>query len=129
MTAIAFLFANSAAADGHVTPITGVNFPKVNTIEATILRGSLVFQNYCILCHGPNADGKGRAAKLYDPKPSNLKLSDKNEKYKELIIRQGGGAIGRSEFMPPWEKELTNEQISDVVIYLQFLLASDAAPQ
>ena len=94
-------------------------FPHVDTLEASIFRGNIVFKNYCILCHGVKADGSGRAARLYNPKPANLLLSDKNDAYKEMIIRQGGAAIGRSEFMPPWDKELTTEQITDVVAYLR----------
>jgi mono/diheme cytochrome c family protein len=34
-------------------------------------------------------------------------------------VRTGGKALARSEFMPPWGEELTDEQISDVVSYLQ----------
>jgi mono/diheme cytochrome c family protein len=92
--------------------------PNRDSLEAAIFRGQIVYQNYCVLCHGIKADGVGRAAKLYTPKPSNLLLSDKTEKYKALIIRQGGKEIGRSEFMPPWKTELTEEQMSDVVSYL-----------
>jgi mono/diheme cytochrome c family protein len=87
--------------------------------DAARFRGSLVFFNYCVTCHGPNADGQGRAAKLYDPKPANLRVSDKNEQYMKLIIRSGGKAVARSEFMPPWGEELTDEQITDVTSYLQ----------
>ena len=87
--------------------------------DAVAFRGSLVFLNYCVTCHGPNADGKGRAAKLYTPPPANLRASDKNEGYMKLIIRRGGKAMGRSEFMPPWGEELTDEQIGDVTAYLQ----------
>lgn len=94
-------------------------YPHKDTPEAAIYRGSIVFNNYCILCHGVKADGKGRAAKLYDPKPANLVMSDKNDDYKELIIRRGGAALARSQFMPPWGEELTDEQISDLVAYLR----------
>jgi mono/diheme cytochrome c family protein len=94
-------------------------YPHSNTAEARIYRGDIVFRNYCVLCHGVKADGAGRAAKLYNPKPANLVLSDKNDQYKELIIRQGGAALGRSEFMPPWGNELTDEQVTDVVAYLR----------
>jgi mono/diheme cytochrome c family protein len=87
--------------------------------DAAHFRGSLVFFNYCVTCHGPNADGNGRAAKLYSPKPANLRTSDKNEQYMKLIVRSGGKALTRSEFMPPWGEELTEEQIADVVAYLQ----------
>lgn len=86
--------------------------------DAARFRGSLVFFNYCVTCHGPNADGQGRAAKLYNPKPANLRTTDKNEQYMKLIIRNGGKAMARSEYMPPWGEELTDEQISDVTSYL-----------
>lgn len=87
--------------------------------DAAIFRGSLVFFNYCVTCHGPNADGNGRAARLYAPAPANLRTSDKNEAYMKLIVSRGGKALARSEFMPPWGDELTDEQIGDVVAYLQ----------
>ena len=86
--------------------------------DAANFRGSLVFFNYCVTCHGPNADGQGRAAKLYEPKPANLRKSDKNAEYMKLIVRRGGKAMARSEYMPPWGEELTEEQIGDVVAYL-----------
>lgn len=105
----------AAAADP--APRKGV-FPHVDTVEASVFRGDIVFKNYCVLCHGAKADGAGRAAKLYTPRPANLVMSDKNDQYKELIIRQGGAALGRSQFMPPWSAELTSEQIADVVAYL-----------
>jgi mono/diheme cytochrome c family protein len=90
-----------------------------DSADATIFRGSLVFFNYCVTCHGANADGKGRAARLYNPAPANLRTSDKNEAYTKLIVRTGGKAVARSEFMPPWGEELTDEQIDDVVTYVQ----------
>lgn len=101
------------------TPKEPDEFPPKNTPEASLLRGEIVLQNYCALCHGMNADGQGRAARIYNPKPANLRKSMKNDTYKELIIRKGGKAVGRSAFMPPWGEELTDEQITDVVHYLR----------
>jgi mono/diheme cytochrome c family protein len=94
-------------------------FPNKDTPEAAIYRGTIVYENYCVLCHGLLADGRGRAAKLYNPKPANLVTSAKNDQYKELIIRRGGGALNRSPYMPPWNEELTDEQISDVIAFLR----------
>ena len=102
-------------------------FPPKDTPEASMIRGEIVFQNYCMLCHGINADGKGRAARIYDPKPANLRMSMKNDAYKELIIRKGGKAMGRSAFMPPWGEELTDEQVTDVVHYLRTIAPANAA--
>jgi mono/diheme cytochrome c family protein len=87
--------------------------------DAAVFRGGLVFANYCVTCHGINADGNGRAARLYQPRPANLRASDKNDQYMLLIIRNGGQAMARSQFMPPWGDELTDEQMRDVVAYLR----------
>jgi len=95
-----------------------------DSVDAAVFRGGLVFANYCVTCHGINADGNGRAARLYNPKPANLRMSDKNDSYFGLIIRRGGAALGRSEFMPTWEAELTNEQITDLVAYLRSINAA-----
>lgn len=84
----------------------------------TIIRGGIVFNTYCVLCHGENADGKGRLAEGKVPPPANLTLSKISDEYKEKIIRNGGASIGRSPFMPPWGEELSNEQISDLIYYL-----------
>lgn len=94
--------------------------------DAAVFRGGLVFTNYCVTCHGINADGNGRAARLYNPRPANLRMSDKNEQYMLLIVRNGGQALARSQFMPPWGGELTDEQMHDVVAYLQSINARTA---
>lgn len=88
-------------------------------LAAAIFRGGLVFTNYCVTCHGMNADGTGRAARLYNPPPANLRASDKNDAYILMMIRMGGQAMGRSEFMPPWGAELTEEQMNDLTAYLR----------
>jgi mono/diheme cytochrome c family protein len=107
----------TAAPAGDKVP-QGALLPK-DSPDAAVFRGGLVFANYCVTCHGINADGNGRAARLYSPKPANLRASDKNDAYFALIIRKGGATLGRSEFMPTWEAELTNEQIGDLVAYLR----------
>jgi mono/diheme cytochrome c family protein len=113
--------ANAQLSNAYAQVVTATARPLMarDGADATAFRGSLVFFNYCVTCHGPNADGNGRAARLYDPRPANLRASDKTEAYMKLIVRNGGKSIGRSEFMPPWGEELTDEQISDVVAYLQ----------
>ena len=116
----AFVVCTSAyGEDDKSSASAASDYPKKNSSEAAIHRGSIVFRHYCELCHGAKADGSGRAAKLYNPKPANLVTSDKNDAYKEMIIRRGGQFMGRSEFMPPWGNELTDEQVTDVVAFLR----------
>ncbi len=117
------------AAKGKAGEMSALDaFPHKDTHEASEYRGAIVFANYCINCHGVNADGGGRAARIYNPKPSNLRLSMMPDAYKKMIVQRGGKAVGRSEFMPPWGEELTHEQIGDVVNYLR-MIAPPAAPK
>ena len=89
------------------------------TEDAAIVRGRIVFQTFCILCHGADGEGDGRAAKIHNPKPANLTLSFLSDDQKELIIRDGGASVGRSAVMPAWGEHLTDEQISDVIAFLR----------
>jgi mono/diheme cytochrome c family protein len=104
-----------ALADEEAAPL-----PR-DTADAAVIRGSIAFRTYCVLCHGAEGRGDGRAAKMYTPRPANLTVSPFNDAYKEMIIRGGGASVGRSAFMPPWGDELTDEQIRDVVAYLREL--------
>ncbi len=83
-----------------------------------LIRGAIVYKNYCALCHGHKGDGKARATKLYGE--GNLVISmDKNPpEFYEKMIRYGGGSVGLSRYMPGWEDELSEEQLADVIEYL-----------
>ena len=89
--------------------------------QASMIRGKIAFAHYCVLCHGVSGQGDGRAAKIHTPKPANLKLSTYPPEYLSMIIRKGGTAMGRSPAMPPWEEQLTDEQVRDVVSHLMFI--------
>lgn len=88
-----------------------------------IVRGGIVFKTYCKLCHGEVGDGVGRATKLYGN--VSLEIRQQSAEYFDKIIRQGGAAVGRSEFMPPWQDELSDEQVKDVVAYLSVITAPE----
>jgi mono/diheme cytochrome c family protein len=108
----------SVLAGESAAQANGALLPR-DSVDAAIFRGGLVYANYCVTCHGINADGNGRAARLHNPRPANLRASDKNNAYIALIVRRGGEAIGRSPSMPPWGEELTDEQVNDVVAFVR----------
>jgi len=89
-----------------------------DTPEASIIRGKIVYQNYCVLCHGVSGKGDGRAARIHTPRPANLTRSGVPPEYLTQIIRKGGEAMGRSPDMPPWGDQLTDEQIRDLINHL-----------
>lgn len=95
-----------------------------DTEEAKLIRGKAVFGTYCVLCHGVGGAGDGRAAKIHDPKPTDFTQAVNPLAYFELIVRQGGEALGRSKGMPPWGDQLTDEQIKDVTFYAHSLRQS-----
>lgn len=90
--------------------------------QASVIRGSIVFKTYCVLCHGSAAQGDGRLAVGKMPLPANLTKSRLSDAQKEEIIRAGGESVGRSPFMPPWGEELSDEQIRDLVRFLRTLV-------
>jgi cytochrome c oxidase cbb3-type subunit 3 len=96
----------------------------VAIVKNQVSRGEVVYKTNCILCHGVKADGKGRASVLFDPPPADLTKSDKNDEYKKMIITLGGKAMARSEVMPIWGEQLSEQQIDDVVVYLRTILVS-----
>ena len=106
-----------AACSGTVTDECVVRHFK-DTLEASVIRGKIVFQNYCVLCHGKEGKGDGRAARLHTPPPSNLTLSQAPRDYVAQVGRKGGEALGRGKGMPPWGEQLTDEQIGDVLNFL-----------
>lgn len=81
-----------------------------------VIRGAIVFKAYCTLCHGEPGDGSGRAARLH-PR-LHLAITPGSPEFYIKIIREGGESVGRSPFMPPWQDELSAEQIGDLVAYL-----------
>lgn len=91
----------------------------LENVSSSIGRGEVVFKTNCILCHGVKGDGKGRASVLYNPPPSDLINTDKNDDYKRIIISEGGAAMARSDVMPPWKYQLSEQEITDVVEYLR----------
>jgi len=89
-----------------------------DTLEASVIRGGLVYQNYCALCHGKEGKGDGRAARLHSPPPFNLTLSGAPRDYIAQVVRKGGEAMGRGKGMPPWGEQLTDEQTNDTLNFL-----------
>ena len=110
------LWVGMTIADQH--PFPG-NFKKYQM-------GKKVFSDYCARCHGENADGRGKAAPMYvklrSARPSNFMIkifSIRPKRYLTNIVRDGGRKHFLSEYMPPFGDELNNQQINDVVYFIQ----------
>ena len=82
-------------------------------------RGAMIFRAHCVQCHGEKADGHGPLAARFNPPPANIAASRKSDDYMMQIVTLGGAALGRSEVMPEWGLEMSDDQIADVVSYLR----------
>ena len=93
---------------------------KSKDLQVTLDMGREVYLARCVLCHGPNADGKGRMAKVIKtPPPANLIISRLPDDYLEKIVVKGGQGVSRSPQMPPWGDELTTEELKSVIEFVK----------
>jgi mono/diheme cytochrome c family protein len=70
----------------------------LNAVSDPVRRGELVFKLNCVLCHGVQGDGRGRAARLYDPPPADLTHSNKSDEYN---IRRPSSALAALRCIGP----------------------------
>jgi cytochrome c553 len=95
--------------------------PALAVPSESAQRGAALFRTYCVACHGAEGAGCGPRAMLYRPRPANLTASTRSADYKARIIREGGAAMNRSAFMPPWGDELSAGDIADLLAHLASL--------
>ncbi len=85
------------------------------------------YQSHCASCHGRSGKGDGWRAWIFRLRMRDL--SDRGyvetlpDDYLFQIIKQGGASLGKPG-MPSWGQELTDEEISDVVVYIRSLATS-----
>jgi len=93
---------------------------RANPIEATaasIKKGSQLYHQKCVSCHGPNAEGDGMAGMMLEPKPANLRAMVGQHPDGDFAwkIREGRGP------MPAWKDQLSDQQVWHLVNYIQNL--------
>ncbi|MBM4119476.1 MAG: c-type cytochrome [Nitrospira sp.] len=102
---------------------TGLSNPVPNTPE-NIMQGKGLYAAYCSPCHG-QFDGKGPAARGFNPPPANFKdpttIAMLQESYLFWRIKKGGVGLSVEGMpwksaMPRWEVELKDEQIWKIIM-------------
>jgi mono/diheme cytochrome c family protein len=102
---------------------TGLSNPVPNTPE-NVMTGKGLYAAYCSPCHG-QFDGKGPAARGFNPPPANFKdpttIAMLQESYLFWRIKKGGVGLSVEGMpwksaMPRWEVELKDEQIWKIIM-------------
>jgi mono/diheme cytochrome c family protein len=87
--------------------------------------GKKLYTSYCSTCHGETGKGDGTAAASLPAKPADhtngAVMNQLSDKFLLEIISKGGGAAGKSTFMPSWGGSLNEKQIRDIVAYIRTL--------
>lgn len=92
-------------------------------------RGMVVYQAYCVGCHGDNGRGDGpMAARLFRDfgvRPSDMAtwpFQDSHDDAKlAQAIKGGGRAVHKTDYMPAWGSTLTDRQVGDLVAFIREL--------
>lgn len=98
--------------------------PVSNSPES-IQKGKDLYQKHCTLCHGIEGRGDGPAAKGLKQKPSNLVAMSGMHEDGDIAwkLAEGRGA------MPGYKERLKDEQIWDLVNFIQNLKTTDEKHQ
>jgi mono/diheme cytochrome c family protein len=86
-------------------------------VQASVEFGEKVFQQRCVLCHGPEGRGNGPASAGLKPAPRNFHdaayMHSKTDDELLTSIRNGKSA------MPPWGKVLSDVEIHSALMYVR----------
>jgi len=94
--------------------------------------GRKLYQGNCASCHGENGKGDGVAAQSLPAKPADhtngAVMNALTDKWLVDIISKGGGAVGKSSFMPAWGSALDEKQVRDIVGYIRSIAVPPYKP-
>jgi mono/diheme cytochrome c family protein len=89
------------------------------------LTGRSLYEVHCAVCHGVTGKGDGPgAAVVRQPMkafndPAAMQVVD--DRFLFEIIKKGGSQFGRSNAMPSWGMQLSDDEIRSVVAYIRSL--------
>ena len=87
--------------------------------------GKATYDKTCGMCHGPAGKGDGPTAAVLPTKPRNHTdgnyMNPLTDDYLFKIIKEGGAAVGKAQFMPAWGTQLKDSDIWNVIAYIRTL--------
>jgi mono/diheme cytochrome c family protein len=94
--------------------------------------GRKLYASFCASCHGETGKGDGVAANSLPVKPQDHTngaiMNQLSDQALADVISKGGGAVGKSNFMPAWGASLNDRQVRDIVAYIRSLAVPSYRP-
>ncbi|QHS11582.1 cytochrome c [Sinimarinibacterium sp. NLF-5-8] len=88
-------------------------------------RGTVLYQTYCVQCHGVEGNGKGVNAASMSVQPRDHtdtpEMSARTDEELFKVIQKGGKSINKSVLMPMWGGNLSDDDIHLLVGHLREL--------
>lgn len=85
--------------------------------------GKATYEKLCSTCHGMTGKGDGPAAAALPTKPRNHTdgqyMNGLKDDYLFKIVKEGGTAVGKAQFMPGWGTQLKDPEIWNVIAYVR----------
>jgi mono/diheme cytochrome c family protein len=79
----------------------------------------------CVLCHGSQGEGWDWTKKVAQPPvpvPNLAKVApERSDQFLFDVVKDGGEAVGKTRFMPPFGFQLSDQEVWDIVAYLRML--------
>jgi mono/diheme cytochrome c family protein len=111
----------SIAASVMIALIVHAAPPEPAAQEGSAEHGKVIYDQWCLSCHGPQGKGDGPEAPFLSPRPGSLLSAATSVKTDAELL----GVITNGKLrtaMPAWKDRLTEQQRLDVLAYVRSLI-------
>jgi len=107
----------------YTTLLAWVLLSSSQAMAADLKKGDQLYRAYCTQCHGINGDGWGVNTASMDVLPKDhtdtKEMVTRTDEDIFKAIKEGGKAVSKSNLMPNWDSNMTDDEIRDLVAYVR----------
>ncbi len=124
---------NSSMRDRHHAPIPEEYASLINPVagdDESLVRGTAVYTEHCLTCHGESGQGDGPASAGLAPAPAAIAHTSQmmSDAYLFYRVSEGGSFAPFNSTMPAWKDILDEQARWDVINYVRALGSGQAEP-